>query len=391
MQCGKRVRLVPAALASGLFLASALAYAQKVPNEHEDLAKASESLLDSIEPQQKKKDAGRDASEDAADASALTPDAPEAAGPAISDSGFDAREPADASVVQPAVVPPPPPVRRFGSAARDERIASGKNMEIKAIAESPLAKLGVPLQAVPAVATVAAAGGMLIWPFLIKTLTGLLKGIASGLLKNRAKKTAKVDKAQEPVVFLGASLDPREIGAIILAALVYGLAITYTFTGLKLSWSVLLAQEGLVLSLAFLRSAIRLVFQRVFNLTTQFKFWLGGALLCCGTAYLGNTLGTVGFEVEDAKTKEEAERAMKLKVTLVCVSLGLALVFFALNLSHPAKLWQAARGSTSGAALAEILPISPMAGLKIFNWRKDVFFPLFVAIVTTFALINFYF
>ena len=72
----------------------------------------------------------------------------------------------------------------------------------------------------------------------------------------------------------------------------------------------------------FSRSVVRFVYERAFKLTTQYKFWPGGGFLCLGSAYLGATLGTVGFELEAANSPDDSERIVRMKAWLIAVALG---------------------------------------------------------------------
>ena len=310
---------------------------------------------------------------------------PEDAGTAR-DAGLEAG--ADVSSTRDTPAPARAPIG-LGAAARKARIASGQNLPLEAVAESPLAKLGVPPAAVPAAATAATVGLMSIWPFLMKTVTGLLKSLAGSLLKRRAKKKHKVDKTQKAIGVMGFNVRPAELGSLLVGALIYGLAVCYTFQGRHMKPSFLLSQEALVIVIYYSRSAVRFVYERAFHLTTQYKFWPGGGLLCLASAFMGTTLGTVGFELEDTSRPEDAERIVKMKAWLIAISIGMALAFFTANILMPAKILQSGRVMMSGMALAEVLPINPMPGLKIYKWKRSVWLALVVVVVPTFVLVNF--
>lgn len=285
---------------------------------------------------------------------------------------------------------PANPSSRLRISSRNQRISSGKNYPMQGVPQSPLAKIGIPAAAVPAVATLLTASVIAFWPFLLKTLTMLLKAVITGRLKVRAKKDKKLDTSQRQFVVFGFPLRPLELGAVLVGAVVYGLAICYTLKGWKLDSPFLLGQEAIVLAIYYLRSFIRLAFERFFGLATQFRFWLVGGLLCLFSAFLGSPLATVGYELESAKGPQAAEQAARLKVALLVATLCLAVGFFAANLLFPHKLLQSGRLITSGMALAEVLPITPMPGLKIYQWRKGVWALLFVLVVPTYFLINFF-
>lgn len=298
-----------------------------------------------------------------------------------------------------AAAPPPEPTApkpsplfapaAMGKAARQARIDSGQNLPLEAAKESPLAAVGVPVQAVPVVATTATVGAMAIWPFLVKTLTGLAKSLFGAFVKNKAKQGQKIDKEQKAIAIGGFTLRPFELASLLLGALVYGLGVCYAFQGRKLSLSFLASQEALVVVIYYARSFVRFGYERFYKLPTQFRFWPGGGLLCLASAYLGNTLGTVGYELEETKSPEDAQRIVRMKAMLVALSLAMAFAFFAANVVWPMKILQSGRVMMSGIALAEILPIAPMPGKKIKDWNVRVWLLLVVITLPTFVLVNF--
>lgn len=335
-------------------------------------------------------DASADTAPDASSDASQEPDASPASigGQNTSEPAVDAGTAPVAAPKDEPKAPAAPPVR-VGPAARKARIESGDNLPLVAAAESPLAKVGVPVQVVPAVATLATVGAMAFWPFLAKTVAGLLKGFVAAFLKTRAKKGAKVDKTLRTMTVLGFVVRPAELGALLLGALIYGLGVCYAFQGRKMSPSFLASQEALVIVIYYARSFVRFGYERMFKLTTQYRFWPGGGLLCLASAYLGNTLGTVGYELEDASSPDDADRIAKMKAWLIVISLLMAVGFCVANIMTPAKILQSGRVMMSGMALAEILPIAPMPGKKIFAWNPLVWVLLVILVLPTFIAINF--
>ncbi len=59
------------------------------------------------------------------------------------------------------------------------------------------------------------------------------------------------------------------------------------------------------------------------------------------------------------------------------------------NLFFPQKLLQMGRVLAAGIALAEVFPLTPMPGLRIYQWRRSVWAILFVLIVPSFFVMNF--
>ena len=116
---------------------------------------------------------------------------------------------------------------------------------------------------------------------------------------------------------------------------------------------------------------------------------MGGGVLCLGSALLGNTLNTVGFEFNSAKTDVEKRRIQNLSIVMIFINVCLASLFFVLNRSHPTLFFQAALIASSGSALSDILPINPMSGVKIWERSKVLWGSLFVLVITMFMLFNF--
>ena len=282
------------------------------------------------------------------------------------------------------------PSRRMRVLSKKERVSGGRNYPMQGVVQSPLSRIGIPAAAVPAVATVISVGAAALWPLLLKTLGMLLKAVIGGRLRVWAKKDKKLDTKQRQFVMFGFQVRPWELGSMLLGASVYGLGISYALKGWKLDSSFVLREEAMVLLLYYLRGFIRLGFERMFGLVTQYQFWPSGGVLCLCSAYLGNTLATTGYELESIGGTQTTAKANLLKVVLLLSALCLSLAFFAANLVFPNPVLQSGRVITSGIALAEILPIAPMPGLKIYQWRRGFWGVLFLLVVPTYFLINFF-
>ena len=271
----------------------------------------------------------------------------------------------------------------------EERVRSGKNYAMQGALQSPLARIGIPPAAVPAVATVATVGAMAIWPALLKAIATLLKGLTAGRLRARARRDKKIDPNQRHFVVMGFRLRPVELGSLFVASCIYGLALCYALQGWALAPAFVLQQTTIVIGIYFLRSFLRFAYERKFGLVTVFRFWPAGCLICLCSAFLGGTLATSGYELESTQGPDAAERAMRLKVGLLMITFGLALLFFLANLFFPQKFFQMGRVLASGIALAEVFPLTPMPGLRIYRWRRGVWAILFALIVPSFFVINF--
>jgi hypothetical protein len=282
---------------------------------------------------------------------------------------------------------------RGSSKARKARIESGANVELKGPTDSPLAKIGIPPAAVPVVAAATTAAALGVWPIAMKALLALLKTLGKGLVgdffKKRAKKGQKVATARRSVMLLGLRIRPAELAHIGAGATVYGAAVYYAMFGLAVNTPAIARQESLVIMFYSVRALVRFIYERAYGTVTEFRFWPTGGLLSLGSAYLGNTLSLVGYELSSAKTPAEEARVVRLSAMVIVVALSLAGLFFALNRVHPTLFFQAGLLACSGSALSDILPMKPLTGYKIWKTDKPLWAILFVVIVPLFVVVNF--
>lgn len=227
----------------------------------------------------------------------------------------------------------------------------------------------------------------------MKTLLGLLKGLAKAMLADKFKTRAKKDKAinteQKAYTIAGLRIRPREVAQLALGATVYGAAVYYTMFGLTFNSSALARQESLVVMFYMIRTLLRSGFEAMSGIMTEFRFWAGGGVLCLGAAYLGNPLNTVGYELNSAQTQEEKDRLYRLTLTSMAVTIGLAVIFFALNRTAPHPFFQAGMIACTGGALSDTLPVAPMSGKKIWDTSKWHWLAFAAIVFPMFFLFNF--
>lgn len=102
-------------------------------------------------------------------------------------------------------------------------------------------------------------------------------------------------------------------------------------------------------------------------------------------------MATGNYELEATGRPDSAKYAARLRVGIVLVTLGLSIGFFAANWHHPHKVLQMGRLVASGIVLSEVLPVTPMPGLRIYKWRRSVWALLFGMVVPAYFLMNFAF
>ena len=272
------------------------------------------------------------------------------------------------------------------------------NYPMQGVIQSPLRQLGVPPPAVPVVATAVTVSAMALWPSLAKagnaalrTLGAILRQVISGHLRVWAKRGKKLDEEERYFELFGFRLRPMELLSLAATAAVYGLALAYLLVGWELSPQLVLWQILASLSILLVRSLVRFFYERKVGLVTVFRFWPAGGLFCLVSAYLGTMLATGNYELEATGRPDAAKYAARLRLGIVLATLGLAISFFAANWHYPHKVLQMGRLVASGIVLSEVLPVTPMPGLRIFKWHRGVWAVLFGLVVPTYFLINFAF
>ncbi|MBI5227064.1 hypothetical protein HY988_00615 [Candidatus Micrarchaeota archaeon] len=265
-----------------------------------------------------------------------------------------------------------------------------ENMRMEGIENSPLVALGIPPKYVPPVATAVSLVLLAFLPNLLTALTGFLKVYAAGFLKSKAKEGKKpselIDKGTK---ILGFTIRLREFVALVIGAIVYGLAVSYTFKGFKIDFLLVFYAIAFATILYYARTLMRMLFERIYKLRSEFHVWKSGCGICWISAILGNTLQTTGYELEDA-TPENQGKLAKMKAFIILITMVLGIALFVANFVHPTKTLQLFRMIASGLALTEIMPIKPMPGVSIKKWNWIIWILLFLLIVPTYFLINFY-
>lgn len=287
----------------------------------------------------------------------------------------------------------PPTERSKTEAETPEKEA---NFPMDGVQKSPLRSLGVPAPAVPVVATAVSVSLLALWPSLAKagdsalrTLGTILRQVISTHLRVWAKRGKKLDEEERYFNVFGFRLRPLELLSLAATAAVYGLALAYLLVGWALSPQLVLWQILAALSILLVRSLVRFVYERQVGLVTVFRFWPAGGLFCLLSAYLGTMMATGNYELEAAGRPDSAKHAARLRVGIVLVTLGLAFGFFSANLHHPHKVLQMGRLVASGIVLSEVLPVTPMPGLRIYKWRRSIWALLFGIVVPAYFLMNF--
>ncbi len=263
------------------------------------------------------------------------------------------------------------------------------NIRMVGIENSPLVALGIPPQFVPPVAVAISLLLVALWPRIMTALTDFIGIFVSGFARKKVKEGKKVSSHNDGFKFFGFHIVPIELLAIFGAALVYGLAVSYTFKGLVFDIQILEYAIGFSIILYYARTLVGMIIANIYKLHSEFRLWPSGCGICLVGAFLGTPLETTGYELAE-ESHENHTKFAKMEAFVILITFAIALVIFIINFIHPTEPFEVFRAIASGVALAEIMPFKPMPGVSIKKWNWIIWLILFLLIVPTYFLINFY-
>jgi len=170
---------------------------------------------------------------------------------------------------------------------------------------SPL-KDSVPIKYIPLVATAIGLGLLWTGKFLGKIVHKVLRRAASAWIMTFVRKKEFNPKYRGFKV-KGVRFKYREWTAIILSALAFAAAVSFTFVFANESIFGFVLLSFLVNSVIYsLRGLFRLYLDKVYSLHTEFVFWYWGGLVTIVTGWLGNAFCLTGYTLSDRETKKES-------------------------------------------------------------------------------------
>ncbi len=197
--------------------------------------------------------------------------------------------------------------------------------------------------------------------------------------KDSTKKEEPEDR-EKPGGLFGFTV--KELGIGIVAAILFGLAYVWADTqSFSQAWVYIVAAGIAVIGHEFAHNVMAFKY----NIDAKFEVWASGMGMVFLTSYLfGNVFATPGRSVLDAENVEKRiEGLIYTMGPLVNIILAIILIPFA---SAPGSLGlMASVGIPMNLLIAiyNLLPIKPMDGTSIKNWKLSVwvllFFPTFAA------------
>jgi len=248
---------------------------------------------------------------------------------------------------------------------------------------SPLARY-VPVQYVPALATAIALSLLWLWHFLLKLLRRILRLFVSSKLMRFARKR-EFKKKYKGFKLAGLRFKYREWISIILSALVFALAVSYSYVSTHTAVFAFVLSNLLVNIVIYaIRHLTRLVMDRVHKLHTEFVFWFWGGLVTMISGWLGNTFAMAGYMVSDRETKKEAQ----IQYVINFLSFLASLVFLVWNLVAPSIILQMSMVLAMSIAVIQMLPMNPFSGRIIYRWSRWRWWISFLPMMSIYLLVN---
>jgi hypothetical protein len=248
--------------------------------------------------------------------------------------------------------------------------------------KSPLANF-MPVEYVPAAATVASVSLLWLWNLLSKIFGKVFRKIlAAKILKYFKKKSIK--EHFKGFHMWGIRIKFREWLSILTAAIIFAVAISYTYVQnnlLNLLLSIVIV-NGIIYTI---RHLTRLVMDKRHDLHTEYHVWIFGALLTIFSGWLGNTFSLAGYTLSDEKnTKKEG----KIKYFINLITFLMALIFFVWNFLTPAVILQMCVILSITISFLQMFPITPFAGKTVIKWNKFIWLITFIPMALVYIAVN---
>jgi len=261
----------------------------------------------------------------------------------------------------------------------------GYNNLPKNVHRSPLAKF-IPLEYVPAAATVIGFTLLSLWHFLSGLFAKIFRFVAANKILNFIrKKTLKEDFFG--IHIKGVRFKLREWVSIAIAAVVFAVSLSYLFLSPDSEIVLLLIATSVVNLLVYgIRNLTRLIFDRHHDLHTEYIVWYWGALITALTGWLGNTFALAGYNIsrDDKGIKHEGRIAFFVNlITFVAF-----VIFWTWNFLNPAVILQMVMLLSLAITYLQMIPMTPFAGKKVYAWKKGVWWVSFIPLTVIYIFVN---
>lgn len=251
------------------------------------------------------------------------------------------------------------------------------NLARKAAAYSPLSRF-LPLEWVPLAASLLGA------VFVIAI--SLAKACLESFIIARGKKGRRVSKNAMKVF----RVKVCEVASVFAAALVLGLALSWTYAGPTMGFlPLLILNLSLCLTAGLSHEATHWLMGRLLKVETEYRFWLSGSIATVASALLGNSFGLQGFLVDEIGEDVPRWKVGLMKLAPPLLSAAVMTIAGVLNYLNPHVVFQMAYSIAGINATADIMPFKPMDGYDVRRWSIPVWLGAFIVITVSFLAVNF--
>ena len=128
------------------------------------------------------------------------------------------------------------------------------------------------------------------------------------------------------------------------------------------------------------RHLTRILLDKRFGMSSEYKLWLWGALMTALTGWLGNTFALAGYI-----TGVERHRAGQVNYTCNVVSFTAFTIFGVLNWLRPSVPFQMVMLLAISITFLQMLPFSPFDGKSIYHWKPRLWWVSFVPLTVLYV------
>lgn len=200
--------------------------------------------------------------------------------------------------------------------------------------------------------------------------------------KKRKHKTKKKSNQKQSIRIL------KEIITIILASIIFALALSWTWTphlsGFLSLFTINLAVIGLFY---IIRESLRFYYSKKYMLHTEHVFWPTGSLITIGSTILGNTFSLASYTY--LENEENEKRYSKMYYTIFRLLFMITIFAFVINIFMPSTMLQMFYVFTIMNLFIDMTPIKPMDGYEVKQWNKRKWILLYIFVFISYFIIMF--
>lgn len=243
---------------------------------------------------------------------------------------------------------------------------------------SPLALLGLPVQYVPAAATILSVIILALWE------------LARTVFEFKALDIGRKGKKVGQGAWMLFGINFREALSFPAAALVLGASISWQFFGPSWDFVFWLFVNSIICGVAALvHEATHRAFAWAFGIRMEYRFWPAGSFFTLLSSFLGNAFSVQAYLLEDVDEKIPKWKVAATKLSAPLVSAFFMVAFAAINFFFPHTVFQMVTAISALWAMAEMLPFRGLDGSDLIRINFFAWLLPFTAIACCYVMVTF--